>query len=135
VHRNASLLAVGLLTIHVLTLLADPYAQLRLVDVVLPFAGAYRPVWLGLGTLAADLLLAILATSLLRYRLGLRTWRAVHWLAYAAWPVAFLHALGTGTDAGRPWLRGTAFGCAVVVAAGLAWRLSAPQLSTVDGRR
>ena len=31
-------------------------------------------------------------------RLGLRTWRAVHWLAYLCWPVALVHGLGTGSD-------------------------------------
>ena len=137
VHRNASLLAVVLLAIHVGTLLIDPYAHLRLIDVVLPFVGNYRPLWQGLGTLALDLVIALVVTSLLRHRIGLRGWRAVHWLAYAAWPVAFLHGLGTGTDAGQLWLRGTAVLCAATVLAALAWRLSTrvPALSTVDGRR
>lgn len=136
VHRNASLLAVLFLGIHLVTLLADPYAQLRLVDLVLPFGGAYRPVWLGLGTLAADLVAALVLTSLVRHRLGLRTWRAVHWLAYAAWPVAFAHGLGTGTDAGTLWLRGIAVVCAATVGAAVLWRFSTGyQLSTMEGRR
>ncbi len=137
VHRNASLLSVLLLAIHVGTLLVDPYAHLKLVDVVLPFAGAYRPVWQGFGTLALDLVVALVVTSLLRHRLGLRAWRAVHWLAYAAWPFAFLHALGTGTDAGEAWLRGTAAVCAATVLAAVGWRCSAgySRLSTVDGVR
>jgi len=137
VHRNASLLAVVLLAIHVGTLLIDPYARLRLIDVVLPFIGNYRPLWQGLGTLALDLVIALVVTSLLRHRIGLRGWRAVHWLAYAAWPVAFLHGLGTGTDAGQLWLRGTAVLCAATVLAALVWRLSTrvPALSTVDGGR
>jgi sulfoxide reductase heme-binding subunit YedZ len=122
VHRNASLLAVTLLAVHVTTLLADPYAQLKLVDIVLPFVGTYRPLWLGLGTLGLDLIVALVVTSLLRHRLGLRTWRAVHWLAYATWPVAFLHGLGTGTDAGQLWLRATAVACAAAVVGAVAWR-------------
>ena len=64
-------------------------------------SSAYRPVWVGLGTLAFDLVLVVIATSLLRVRIGLRAWRAVHWLTYASWPVAVLHDLTTGTDAGR----------------------------------
>jgi len=124
VHRNASLLAVALLGIHVTTLLFDPYAQLKLVDIVLPFAGSYRPFWLGLGTLGLDLIVALVATSLLRHRLGLRAWRAVHWLAYAAWPVALLHGLGTGTDSHTVWLRVIAGACVAAVAASVAWRLA-----------
>lgn len=124
-HKTASLAGTGLVAVHVGTLLFDPYAQLRLVDLVLPFAGSYRPMWLGLGTLAVDVLLVLVGTSLLRHRIGPRTFRAVHWSAYAMWPFAFLHALGTGTDAGSLWLRSVAAGCALVVAVALGWRTSA----------
>ena len=55
-------------------------------------------MWLGLGAVSFDLLLAVLITSVLRRRLGYRSWRAVHWLAYASWPVAVIHGIGTGTD-------------------------------------
>jgi sulfoxide reductase heme-binding subunit YedZ len=126
VHRTVSLLATSLLAVHVATMLLDPYAQLRVLDVVLPFAGAYRPAWLGFGTLALDLLVAVVVTSLLRERIGRRAWRAVHWATYAIWPLALLHALGTGTDASAPWLRGLALVCALAVGAVLAWRLGFP---------
>jgi methionine sulfoxide reductase heme-binding subunit len=139
VHRNASLLAVTLLVVHVVTLLFDPYAQLRIVDLVLPFDGAYRPFWLGLGTLAFDLVIALVVTSLLRQRLGVKAWRAIHWLAYAAWPVALLHGLGTGTDSGTAWLRVTAACCAAVALAAVGWRLSSgfteTALSRLDRQR
>lgn len=115
---------MALVTIHVLTLLADPYAQLRLVDLVLPFAGAYRPFWLGLGTLAFDLVVALVATSLPRRKLGARAWRAVHWLAYLCWPIALLHGLETGTDGGTWWLRAVSVACAAAVAAAVCWRLA-----------
>jgi sulfoxide reductase heme-binding subunit YedZ len=123
-HRNAALLAVIMLVGHVLSLLFDPYAQLRVLDLVLPFAGSYRPFWQGLGTLAFDLVLALIATSLLRQRLGVRAWRAVHWLAYLSWPIALLHGLETGTDGGTWWLRTVASLCAAVVAAAVIWRVS-----------
>jgi len=126
VHRNAALLAVSLLAVHVLTLLFDPYAQLRVVDLVVPFLGAYQPVWLGLGTLAFDVILAIVVTSLLRARLGVRAWRAVHWPAYAAWPLALLHGLWVGSDGSEPWLLATAVTCTAVVAAGVVWRVAIP---------
>ena len=124
VHRNAGLLAVSLLAVHVLSLLADPYAQLRLVDLVMPFVGTYRTLWLGLGTLGLDLILALVVTSLLRQRIGARAWRTVHWLAYVAWPVALLHGVGTGTDAGQLWLRALAAGRVATVLAAVGWRMS-----------
>ena len=123
-HRNAALLAVVFLAGHVVSLYFDPYAQLRFIDLVLPFAGQYRPFWLGLGTLAVDLVAAIVVTSLLRHRLGQRTWRIMHWLAYLCWPIALLHGLQTGTDGGTWWLRTIADLCAATVVAAVGWRLS-----------
>jgi methionine sulfoxide reductase heme-binding subunit len=123
-HRNAALLAVVFLTGHVVALLFDPYAQLRLFDLVLPFVGDYRPFWQGLGTLGLDLMAAVVITSLLRRRIGGRAWRIVHWLAYLCWPVALLHGLGTGSDRGTWWLWTIAIGCAVTVAAAVVWRLT-----------
>jgi predicted ferric reductase len=123
-HKTAALTGVSLVAVHVGTLLFDPYAQLRLVDLVLPFGGAYRPLWLGLGTTALDLLLVVTATSLLRHRIGPRLFRLVHWATYVLWPVAFLHGLGTGTDAATLWFRGIAVACAATVAGVLLWRTS-----------
>ena len=123
-HRNAALLALAMLTGHLVSLLFDPYAQLRLFDLVLPFVGRYRPLWQGLGTLAFDLILAIVVTSLLRRRIGARVWRVVHWLAYLCWPVALLHGLGTGTDNGTWWLWTVAMVCVAAVVAAVGWRLS-----------
>jgi sulfoxide reductase heme-binding subunit YedZ len=124
VHRNAALLAVVLVAGHVVSLLFDPYAQLRIFDVVVPFAGSYRPFWQGLGTLGFDLLVAIVLTSLLRKRIGARAWRVLHWLAYLCWPVAVLHGLGTGTDNGTWWLWTVSMTCVAAVVAAVGWRLS-----------
>ncbi len=104
-HRNLSLLAVLLLVLHILTAVLDPFAHLKLLDAVIPLASSYRPLWVGFGALAFDLLLALVLTSLVRRRLGLRAWRLVHWSAYACWPVAVLHGLGTGTDARAGWFQ------------------------------
>ena len=123
-HKTASLTGTGLVAVHVTSLLFDPYAQLRLVDLAFPFLGAYRPLWLGLGTLAIDVLVVIVASSLLRHRIGPRVFKGLHWSAYALWPVAFLHALGTGTDAGTWWFRAVAVGCALAVGGALGWRTS-----------
>jgi sulfoxide reductase heme-binding subunit YedZ len=123
IHRNASLMALALLGIHVTSLLLDPYAQLRIVDLVVPFGAAYRPAWVGLGTLAADLVVAVVVTSLLRHRLGVRAWRTVHWAAYGLWPAAWLHGLLSGTDGGQLWLRGVVVLCAAAVGGAVAWRL------------
>ena len=121
-HRNVSLLALMTLSIHIVSAVLDGFAPVRITDVVVPFASAYRPLWLGLGALAFDILLAVTLTSLARTRLGHKTWRAVHWAAYACWPLALLHGLGTGTDTRSFWMLALSTACltAVVIAAG--WR-------------
>lgn len=134
-HRAISLLVVALLAVHVATALLDTFAPIHLLDVVLPFTGSYRPIWLGLGALAFDLILALTVTSLLRRRLGLGAWRAVHWLAYAAWPVALAHGWGTGSDTRTSWMLAVTIGCAAAVVAAVAWRIWAgrPEHARVRG--
>lgn len=122
-HRNLSLLAVVFLALHVATTVVDGYVPIRWLDAVVPFGSSYRPLWLGLGAVALDLLAAVLLTSLLRARIGHGAWRAVHWAAYACWPVALAHGLGTGSDSGHAWMIALdAAAAAAVVAAGW-WRL------------
>ncbi|TXR55022.1 ferric reductase-like transmembrane domain-containing protein [Quadrisphaera setariae] len=123
VHRWLGLSALAFLVVHVATMLVDPYAQLQLVDVVVPFLGAWNPFWLGLGTLTLDLVAALVVTSLLRHRLGHRTWRAVHWAAYLCWPSAVLHTLGTGTDAGTWWMTAVVVACTAAVGGAVVLRL------------
>jgi predicted ferric reductase len=123
-HRTAALTGTGLAAAHVATLYVDPYAQLRLVDVVFPFLGAHKPLWLGLGTLALDLLGIVTVVSLLRHRVGPRVFRTVHWATYALWPVALLHALGNGTNGGSTWFRALAVVCISAVVTAVGWRLT-----------
>ena len=133
-HRNLSLLAILFVAAHVLTTVADGFAPIGLKDAIVPFASPYRPVWLGLGTVAFDLLLALTLTSLLRARVGLRTWRGVHWLAYAAWPVALVHALGTGSDARVGWMQLLAAACTGLVALAVLRRVAAGGSGWTAGR-
>jgi methionine sulfoxide reductase heme-binding subunit len=133
-HRNLSLLAVVLLASHIATTLLDPYAQITIRDAIIPVGAAYRPIWLGLGVVAAEIMLAVAASSLLRTLLGPRTWRLVHWAAYGSWPLAVLHGLGTGSDSQAPWMIGAVAACLAAVILVLAWRLWNGRLSTVPLR-
>jgi len=124
-HRNLALMALAFVGVHILTTVLDRFVHIGLLAAVVPFGNGYRGgFWLGLGALSFDLLLALIATSLLRRRIGVRTWRAVHWAAYACWPVALLHGIGTGTDAARPWMLALSLGCTAVVGAAVIARLA-----------
>jgi hypothetical protein len=122
-HRNLTLIAIAFVGLHVVTTVADGYAPIGLKDALVPFASPYRPIWLGLGAVALDLLLALVITSLLRHRIGIRLWRGVHWLAYAAWPVALVHSFGTGSDSRTSWLVLLGFGSVFIVVAAVLVRL------------
>lgn len=139
-HRNVSLLALAFLVVHIITTLADTFVTVGWWAWIVPGASGYRTAWVALGTLSFDLIVVLIVTSLLRDRMSARTWRAVHWAAYAAWPLAFLHFLETGTDAGHGgWGLYLAVGCLLVlaVAAGARWFTNdAPSgpLRSVTGR-
>jgi DMSO/TMAO reductase YedYZ heme-binding membrane subunit len=124
VHRNVSLLGLVLIGVHVATTVLDGYVPIGLADVFVPFLSPYRPVYVGLGALAFDLLLAVLVTSVLRHRIGYASWRFVHWLAYLCWPIALVHALGTGTDTQLPVVLFVEAVCTAAVLGAFAWRMT-----------
>jgi sulfoxide reductase heme-binding subunit YedZ len=102
-HRNISLLTMAMLLVHVASAVIDEYVDIRWWDALVPFLGNYDRLWLGIGTVAADLLLGVTISSLLRHRMNHRSWRVLHLSAYAAWAVGVLHGIGIGTDSGTPW--------------------------------
>jgi sulfoxide reductase heme-binding subunit YedZ len=101
-HRNLALLSVAALVAHVVTAVVDSYVDIGWWQAVVPAGATYEPVWLGLGTLSLDVLVVVIVTSLLRARLGHRSWRAVHLLSWLAWGAAVVHAVGIGTDLRSP---------------------------------
>jgi hypothetical protein len=123
-HKNVSLLATTFLAVHIVTAVVDSYAPIHWIEVVVPFTSAYRAAWLGLGAVASDLLIALLITSLLRARIGYATWRVIHWAAYACWPIAVVHGLGTGSDTRQPWALALYGGSMVLVVVCVWWRVA-----------
>jgi len=123
-HRDVSLLVLVVLALHIATSVLDGFAPIKLTDAVVPFASRYRPLWIGFGALSFDILLALAITSIIRRRLGYRAWRAVHWLAYASWPIAVLHGLGTGSDTKIGWVLGITIACVAAVAAATLVRIA-----------
>jgi methionine sulfoxide reductase heme-binding subunit len=123
-HRNVSLLVLAFVGLHVGSTVLDTYTSISLTAAFVPFASSYKAGWLSLGAVALDLLIALTVTSLLRGRIGHRAWRRLHWLAYACWPVAVAHGLGTGTDRSVSWVIALTLGCVLLVAATATWRIA-----------
>jgi DMSO/TMAO reductase YedYZ heme-binding membrane subunit len=124
-HKNLTLLSIAFVALHVVTTVADGYAPIGLKDAIVPFASPYRPIWLGLGAVAFDLLLALVITSYLRHRIGARMWRGIHWLAYVSWPVALVHSFGTGSDPSSTWLVALGGLCVAAVVVAVLARVAA----------
>jgi predicted ferric reductase len=122
-HRWLSLGMVAFLLTHIATAIAETYVAIDLISWIVPFTSAYRTLWVGLGTLAFDILLAVTATSFLRHRLSVRAWKAVHWLSYALWPMAVIHGFVLGT-ADEPLLRAITGLCGVIGGAVIGWRMT-----------
>jgi sulfoxide reductase heme-binding subunit YedZ len=123
-HRWLSLGMLVFLGAHITTAVVETYVSIDAISALLPFTSSYQTVWVGLGTLAFDVLLAVMVSSLLRHRLSERTWRRVHLLSYAMWPMAVVHGLVLGTG-DEPLLRGTTLLCLLVGVAAVFWRWTA----------
>jgi len=122
-HRSISLYMLALVGVHLVTIWLDDYVQITIVESFVPFVGTYRWFWTGLGTLASDLAIAAVVSSLLRQRIGYGTWRAIHWTSYLCWPLAIVHTLGTGSDTRKEWAVWFVVANVVVVLLAVAWRI------------
>jgi predicted ferric reductase len=137
-HRNVSLVVLVFLAIHIGSAVIDGFVPLRWLDAVVPFSSSYKPLWVGLGAVAFDLLIAVVVTSLVRLRIGYSAWRFVHWTAYACWPLAVVHSIGTGSDTAHGWILVVDGVVVVSVLAAGWWRLAArepaPTIRMESGR-
>jgi sulfoxide reductase heme-binding subunit YedZ len=124
-HRRISMLSMVFLAIHILTSVLDTYVHIGWAAIVVPFTSSYSRFWVGMGTVAFDLMVAVFVSSLLRPRIKPGTWRGIHWLAYGCWPIALAHTFGLGTDAGEPWVIALGAACILAVGGALLWRLRA----------
>lgn len=119
-HRSMTITAMVFLAIHIVTAIADGYVKLNYWDVLIPFGAAWNPLWIGLGSVAVNLLLAIGISSALRRHLSVRVWRGIHLSAYAMWPIAMLHGLGiAGGDGMSSWMVTLDIVCAAAVGGAL----------------
>ncbi|MEI8051416.1 MAG: ferric reductase-like transmembrane domain-containing protein [Actinomycetes bacterium] len=122
IHRRIGLLTMVFLGIHIGTTVIDTYVPVGFLSIVVPFASPYKQVWVGLGTVAFDLLVAVVVSSLLKARISHGAWRAIHWLSSLAWPIALTHVVFIGTDLRFSWMDLLVAGCIALVLIAAAWR-------------
>ncbi|MFF0154403.1 hypothetical protein [Micromonospora sp. NPDC005203] len=123
-HRATGVLGVAGLGFHVLTKIATGRAAAT--DALVPFVGG-RGLYVGLGTVAALLMVSVIWTGIIRARfagVGPKwLWRTLHSTAYLAWPFAVLHGLNAGRAASS-WVVLSYLGCILLVVLALLVRLS-----------
>jgi len=107
VHEQVAIAALVAMAAHGLLLLGDRWLSPGLTGIAIPFTMAYRPLWTGVGILAAYLAFALGLTFYARRRIGAARWRKTHRLIALVYVMGAAHALGAGSDGGGIWLRET----------------------------
>lgn len=118
IHEALSLTTLAMVALHGLSLLGDSFLNPGLTGIAIPFVGAYRPIWTGLGIVAGYGLAGLGLTYYLRDRIGAARWRKLHRFTAVFWLLAIVHTIGAGSDAAEIWFLGIS-GAAVIPAAAL----------------
>jgi sulfoxide reductase heme-binding subunit YedZ len=126
---------VAFLGIHIVTAVADGYADIPWLSSVVPFTSGYERFWIGLGTVAVDLVAAVIVTSLLRDRLAPSVWRAVHWLSYVSYPVTVVHSVGASKDLRSGWLLALTVATVLAVVTAIGYRTAGARAAVPRPRR
>jgi hypothetical protein len=103
VHRAVSFGTLAFLIIHIALeitakrLEESPTLHVHLLDAFIPFLSQYRTFYTALGTISADLMVLVVATSIVRRRFTASgnawKWRAIHYTTYAAFLLGMVHGL------------------------------------------
>lgn len=122
-HRHLTLIALVFTAIHTLAVWLDPFTSFAPTEVFVPFATHYRPLWIGLGIVAAYLLIAVWASEWIRPRIGYAWWRRLHYVSFGLFVFATLHGIGSGSDTATSWGFAIYLAGVGAVMLLLAWRL------------
>ena len=124
VHRFGGILVGTFVVIHIVSVAIDSYLPFSLVSLFVPLVAKYRPIWISLGIVAAELLLALAFTNHYRNgRISYGFWRKAHYVNFVVWTAATLHGLGSGTDRSTPWLLAIYAIAVGTVCALIVWRV------------
>ncbi|MGN6662972.1 MAG: hypothetical protein ACTHK6_02010 [Solirubrobacterales bacterium] len=102
-HEGLSLSALGMVVLHGVSLLGDAYLNPGLTGIAIPFVGAYRPLWTGIGIVAGYGIAVLGLSYYYRDRIGPLRWRRAHRLTAVFWLLAVAHTIGAGSDAVELW--------------------------------
>jgi methionine sulfoxide reductase heme-binding subunit len=102
-HEALSLTTLAMVALHGVSLLGDAFLNPGLGGITIPFVGAYRPLWTGLGIIGGYGLAVLGLTYYLRDRIGAARWKRLHRFTAVFWLLAIAHTIGAGSDAAQLW--------------------------------
>ena len=123
-HQELSAIAIGLTALHGAVLALDTFVRTTVLELIVPFSGPYKPVWVGIGQLSFYVMVVVYASFYLRSRIGQRGWRLLHYTTLLAFLGATAHGVMAGTDSPTPWAFWIYAGSSVAVAFLLAYRIA-----------
>lgn len=125
-HRTLAALGLGALVIHATSLALDKTVRIPVQALFVPGLSPYRPLWVAIGVLTAELLVVVYASYSMRRRIGFKNWRRLHWATYALFAGATVHGLLSGSDSGRLWAQAIYLGAITAIAAAATLRFLVP---------
>jgi len=102
-HQDLAAIGLGLAGIHVVLLGLDATQPLGFVEMLVPFASPYRPLWVGVGQVGLYLVAIVTGSFYVRRRIGQRSWRLLHYVTFLAFAFTTAHGIMSGTDTSAPW--------------------------------
>jgi sulfoxide reductase heme-binding subunit YedZ len=135
IHRTLSFLGLAAIGLHGTALVLDQAVHIKLADLLIPGLAPYRPLWTGMGVVAAELMVALIVSFPLRKVFGFKAWRKLHWVSYGTFVLAAAHGIKAGTDTGRAWTDALYIGSLGLVAAAITWRAMTSGAAAAPQRR
>ena len=103
-HQDLSSIGLALALVHAAVLMIDRSVPYSPLEVIVPFSGPYRPIWVGIGQLTLGITMVVLFSFYVRKRIGQPNWRRLHYLSFVAWLGATVHGLMSGSDTQASWV-------------------------------
>ena len=99
-HEMVTVFTGAFIALHVALLAVDPYANVGVIGAFVPGFSAYRPVAVGIGSIALYALIFTAVTAKWTKLLPSGWWLKVHRFAAVAFLLTWVHAVLSGTDGG-----------------------------------
>jgi sulfoxide reductase heme-binding subunit YedZ len=139
-HNWLGYLGLATALLHPLTLLTSSESGFRLFDVLVPIWSPTQPIPSTLGAIALYLIAFVVLTSYFRRVFGRHRWKQLHYTAYAAAAVFYVHGVWADpllknrpvdwVDAEKVYVEG----CALLVLAATVWRFNYGKRTARFGR-